>query len=81
MGWWWELGYEDGCTPDSIIRFGSEVYITSIHKEEKSYLCVDSLINWCEPNFDELFFIALASIVVIFTPVTWFCIKTAKECY
>ena len=80
MVWWLELGYGDGCIPDSIIRFGFEVHIRSIHKEENSYLCVDSLINWCELNFDELIFIALASIGVIFIPVTWFCIKTAKEC-
>ena len=34
MVWWWELGYKDGCSLDSVIRFDCEVNIRSIHEKE-----------------------------------------------
>ena len=63
--WWWELWCKDGWTPDSVIRFGSKVNIRSIHEEEDSNTWVGSLIIWCKPNCDEIFCIALPSVVVI----------------
>ena len=64
MNWWWELGCKDGWIPDSVIRFGCDVNIRSIHKEEDSNKCVGSLITWCKPDCDEIFSVALPSIVV-----------------
>ena len=52
---WWELGCKDGWTPDSVIRFGFELNIRSIHEEEDSNIWVDSLIISCKPNCDEIF--------------------------
>ena len=65
MIWWWELGCKDGWTPDSVIRFGCEVNIRSIHEEEDSNIWVGSLIIWCKPNYHEIFSIALPSVVVM----------------
>ena len=38
MIWWWELRYEDGWTPDSVIKFCCEVNIRSTNQEEDSNL-------------------------------------------
>ena len=65
MIWWWELGCKDGWTPDSVIRFGCEVNIRSIHEEEDSNIWVGSSIIWCQPNCDVIFSIALPSVVVV----------------
>ena len=62
---WWELGYKDGWTLDSVIKFGCEVNTRSIHEEKYSNICVVSLIT--KPNFDEIFSIALPSIVVMYS--------------
>ena len=64
MIWWWELGCKDVWTPDSVIKFGCEVNIRSIH-EEVSNICVSSLITWCKANCDDIFSIALPSLVVM----------------
>ena len=43
----------DGCTPDSVIKFGCEMNIRSMHGEN-SNICAGSLITWCKPNCDEI---------------------------
>ena len=65
MIWWWELGCKDGWTPDSVIRFGCEMNIRLIHKEEDSNIWVGSLIISCKPNCEEIFSIALHSVVAM----------------
>ena len=65
MIWWWELGYKDGWTPDSVIKFGCEVNIKSINEEEDSNICAGSLITWCKPKSDEIFSTALPSFAVM----------------
>ena len=63
----------DGKTPDSVIRFGSELIIRSIHEEDSNihvgsliiYISVGSLINICKPNCDKILSIVLPSIVVM----------------
>ena len=65
MVWWWELGYKDGWTPDLVIKFDCEVNIKSIQAEEDSNTYVGSIITCCKPNCDEIFSIALPSIVVM----------------
>ena len=56
MIWWWELGYKDGQTPDSIIKFGCEVNVRSIHEEEDSITYICSLISWCNLNCDIFYY-------------------------
>ena len=65
MIWWWELGYKDGWTPDSIIKFGFAVNIRSIYEDEVSNICVGSSITWCKANGDDIFSITLPSLVVM----------------
>ena len=48
-----------------VIKFGFDVNIKSIHEEEDSNIWVGSLITWCKPNCDEIFSIALPSVVVV----------------
>ena len=45
MIWWGALTFKVGWTPDSVIKFGCEVNIRSIHEEEDSNICVSSLIT------------------------------------
>ena len=59
MIWWWELGYKDGQTPNSVIKFGCEVNVRSIHEEEDSITYICSLITWCNLNCDDMFSISL----------------------
>ena len=66
MIWWRKLVYKYGWTPDSVIKFGCELSIRSMHEEEESNLSVDSSITWCKPNCDETFPILLPSIVITF---------------
>ena len=47
MIWWWELGYKGVWTPDSVIKFGCEVHIGSMHEEKDSNISEGSLITWC----------------------------------
>ena len=61
----WELGCKDGWIPDSVIKFGCEVNIRSIHEEEDFNRCVGSLITWCKANCNDIFSIALPSQVII----------------
>ena len=49
---WWQFGWREEWAPDSITRFGWEVKIKSIHKEEFPVRWVNSFINWCKPNWD-----------------------------
>ena len=65
MIWWWELGYKDGQTPDSVIKFGCEVNVRSIHEEEDSITYICSLISWCNLNCDDIFSITLPLLVVM----------------
>ena len=65
MIWWWELGYKDGQTPDSVIKFGCEVNVRSIHEEEDSITYICSLITWCNLNCDDIFSITLPLLVVM----------------
>ena len=65
MIWWWELGYKDGQTPDSVIKFGCEVNVRSIHEEEDSIAYIYSLITWCNLNCDDIFSITLPLLVVM----------------
>ena len=65
MIWWWKLGCKHGWIPDSVIKFGCQVNIRSIHEEEDSNICVGSLITWCKPECDDIFSIALPSVVVM----------------
>ena len=62
---WWELGYKDGWSPDSVIKFGCEMDIRSIHEKEDSNICAGSLITWCKANCEEIFSIVLPSIAVM----------------
>ena len=62
---WWELGYKDGWSPDSVIKFGCEMNIRSIHEKEDSNICAGSLITWCKANCEEIFSIVLPSIGVM----------------
>ena len=59
MIWWWDLGYKDGWTNDSVIKFGCEVNIRSIHEDEVSNICVGSLITWCKANCDDFLLLYL----------------------
>ena len=61
---WRELGCKDRWTPDSVIRFGCEVNIGSIHEEEGSTKCVGSLIIGFKPKCDKIFSIALFPVVI-----------------
>ena len=45
MIWWLELGCIDGWTPDSVIKFGCEENIRSMHEEEDPIICEGSLIT------------------------------------
>ena len=65
MIWWWELGYKDRQTPDSVIKFGCEVNVRSIHEEEDSIAYIYSLITWCNLNCDDIFSITLPLLVVM----------------
>ena len=64
MIWWWELGYKDGWKPDSVIKFGFEVNMRSIHEEEDPNICVGSLITWSKLNCDEILSVDLPSLMV-----------------
>ena len=47
--WWWQYGWREGWTPESITRFDWEVNIRSIQDEDESSKWVGSLINWYSP--------------------------------
>ena len=49
------LDVKTGKTPDSVIKFGCDVKIRSIHAKELSRICVGSFIICCIPNCDVIF--------------------------
>ena len=51
----------EGCTPDLITKFSWDVKTRSIHEEELSKTCVDSLITCCRPNCHVTFSIIFPS--------------------
>ena len=57
--------YKNGWTPDLVIKFGCEVIIRSIHSQKGFNICVGTLITWFKRNCDEIFYMALPSIVVM----------------
>ena len=63
--WWWQSECRDEWTPDSIIKFGCDVKIRSIHEEEVSDMCVGSLIIRCNPNWCVTFSVASPSKLVL----------------
>ena len=83
MIWWWELRYKDEWTLDSVIKFGCEVDIRSMHEEKDSNICVGSSITWYKPNWDEIFSIGLPSLVVMSSLhlINWFYIKIDEKYY
>ena len=71
MIWWWNLEYKDGWTPDSVIKFGCEVNIRSIHEEEDSNICVGLLITWYKPNCDEQYVLLLVIVATRISDYSW----------
>ena len=55
INWWWQFGCKDGWTPNSVIKFGCDVNMRSIHEEQLCKICVGSFINWCYPNWGVTF--------------------------
>ena len=50
--WWWQLGYNKECTPDSVTKLVSEVNKRSMQVEQFFVMWVGSLIIWFKPNWD-----------------------------
>ena len=55
INWWWQFECKDGWTSDSIIKFGCDAKMRSIHEEELCKICVGSFMAWCNPNCDVTF--------------------------
>ena len=63
--WWWQFACKDGWTPDSIIKFGCDANMRSIHEKELCKIYVGSFMTWCNPNYDVTFYNAFPWGVVL----------------
>ena len=63
--WWWQFEWSKEWTPDSRTKFGWVLKIRSIYDDESPIICVGSLINCSNPNWEVAPSILEPSYVVI----------------
>ena len=52
ISWWWQWGWRETSTQESITILGVEINSKSIEVLEFYKMCVDSVIIWDKPNFE-----------------------------